>query len=445
MDLFEDQYKDNKLQDAPLARRMRPVSLTEFVGQRELLGDDSPLRRAIEADQLHSLILYGPPGTGKTTLAEIIARRTEAEFVRLNAVTAGVKDLRREIKRARERKKFSQQQTVLFLDEVHRFNRSQQDALLPAVEDGLLTLIGATTENPYHEVNSPLLSRSRVFSLKPLKGEEIGEIIDRALSDEERGLGELQVELKGEARDYLIRMADGDARSALNALEMAVLTAPLSSAGRRIIDLEQIEKSLQRKAVRYDRTGDNHYDITSALIKSMRGSDPDATLYWLARMIDAGEDPRFIARRLIVHAAEDVGNANPHALMVATSAARAVEFVGLPEARIPLAQAALFIATAPKSNAVYRGIDDALQAVKKSSGGQVPPHLRDTSYRGAEKLGHGKGYLYPHDYPGGYVEQDYLPDGLQGEVFYRPSGEGYEAKIMKQMREMKKRAEKKER
>lgn len=426
MDLFSQQAGENN--SKPLAARMRPQTLDEFIGQEEIVGEGKLLRRAIEADRLQSVIFYGPPGTGKTTLARIIANTTEAEFESLNAVTSGVKDIREVINRARERQGMYSTETVLFIDEIHRFNKSQQDALLPAVEKGTVVLIGATTENPYFEVNSPLVSRSRIFKLNPLAEEEIKDILRWALENKERGLGNYDFEITEAAVEHLAQASDGDARQALNALELAVLTTP-QQEGEKRIDLEVAEESIQQKAINYDKSGDQHYDVISAFIKSLRGSDPDAALYWLAKMIKAGEDPRFIARRMIVHAAEDVGNANPHALMVANAAARAVEYVGLPEARIPLAQAAIYIAAAPKSNAAVTGIDQALQAVEKETTSGVPPHLRDAHYQGADDLGHGAGYKYPHSYPGSYVAQQYLPDELVNSKFYQPSGNGYEKKI----------------
>lgn len=425
MDLFSNKKSEDAL---PLALRMRPKTLEEFVGQDEILGEGSLLRRAINTDGLQSLILYGPPGTGKTSLGEIIARRTEAQFIKMNAVSVGVKEVRQVMKKAGELRDFYKKKTILFLDEVHRFNRAQQDVLLPAVEDGLVILIGATTQNPYHELNPPLLSRSRIFPFKPLTDMDLKRILHGALSSEE-GLKEYRVQVEDDARDHLIQMASGDARSLLNALELAVLTTEPDEEGVIRIHLKIAEESIQKRALQYDKGGDNHYDIISAFIKSMRGSDPHATLYYLARMIYAGEDPRFIARRLLVHAAEDVGNANPHALILASAAAHAVDYLGLPEARIPLAQAALFIATAKKSNSAVMGIDRALKLVEQGPHGEVPPHLRDASYNGAKDLGHGTTYRYPHDYPGHYVEQEYLPSSLQGKKFYSPSEEGYEKTI----------------
>ncbi|MDA8236176.1 MAG: AAA family ATPase [Clostridia bacterium] len=423
MDLFSAALNQGY---APLAQRMRSRNLDEFVGQEHIVGPGKLLRRAIEADQLSSLIFYGPPGTGKTTLAMVISQVTAASFVRLNAVTAGVKDLREIIEEARDNLKLYGKKTILFIDEIHRFNKSQQDALLPAVEDGTVILVGATTENPFFEVNSALLSRSRIFRLNLLEEHHLRKLIAMALADEDRGLGGYKVCVTEEALAHIIQVANGDARSALNALELAVLTTPPGDDGVREITLEVAEESIQQKVVQYDKNGDQHYDVISAFIKSLRGSDPDAALHWLARMIYAGEDPRFIARRLMVHAAEDVGLADPQALVVAVASAQALEFIGMPEARLPLAEATLYIACAPKSNAVIKGIDRALADVERRPVGRVPVHLRDAHYKGAKQLGHGKGYKYPYDYSGNYVEQQYLPDELAGMVYYEPSGNGQE-------------------
>ncbi len=428
MDLFTQNSEEENRK--PLAARIRPENLDDFRGQKNIVGEGKLLRRAIKADRLQSVIFYGPPGTGKTTLAEIIANTTAAEFESLNAVTSGVKDLREVIARAKERRGMYSKATVLFIDEIHRFNKSQQDALLPAVENGTVVLIGATTENPYFEVNSPLLSRSRIFKLEKLTAGQIVEIMERALADEQKGLGRYDVEITTDALEHLADVANGDARQALNALELAVLTTPETN-GVKKINLEVAEESIQQKAINYDQDGDNHYDTISAFVKSLRGSDPDAALYWLAKMIEAGEDPMFIARRLIVHAAEDVGNANPHALMVAVSATQALEYVGLPEARIPLAQATIYIASVPKSNAAVKGIDAALEAVKNESTSGVPSHLKDNHYSGAEDLGNGKGYKYPHNYPGNYVKQQYLPDQLTDFEFYKPTTNGHEKRLQK--------------
>ncbi|WP_094700244.1 AAA family ATPase [Brevibacillus laterosporus] len=432
MDLFSfaHEQEDSKGRTKPLAARMRPKNLDEVVGQQHILAKGSLLRRAIEADQISSLIFYGPPGTGKTTLAKVIARTTKSHFSELNAVTAGVADIRRIVEEAKDRLVMNNQRTTLFIDEIHRFNKSQQDALLPYVEEGTVILIGATTENPFFEVNAALLSRSQIFSLQSLTDEDLGQVIDRALTDELEGLGELRVQIKPEAREHLIHYAEGDARRLLNSLELAATTTPLNEAGEIVITLDVAVESIQRRAVRYDKSGDNHYDTISAFIKSIRGSDPDGALYWLARMIDAGEDPRFIARRLIISASEDIGNADPQALSVAVACFQALELIGMPEGRISLGQATTYLATAPKSNAAYMGINQALMHVQKEGHKPVPVHLRDRHYKGAAKLGHGEGYLYPHNYPEGYVKQQYLPEGVE-EKFYQPKQIGYEAEIQK--------------
>lgn len=426
VDLFAHHRQQILKKQAPLSERMRPRSLDEVVGQEHIIGEGCLLRRAILADRLFSLIFYGPPGTGKTTLARVIANTTQKAFEQLSAVTAGVADIRRVVAAAEERLGMTGQATVLFIDEIHRFNKSQQDALLPHVEAGTIVLIGATTENPYFEVNAPLLSRSRIFRLQPLTEEHLRQILLRALQDKERGLGHFRVNLEEAALEHLLHVAAGDARSALNALELAVLTTEPDASGVRHITVAVAVESVQRRVIAYDKDGDQHYDTVSAFIKSMRGSDPDAALYWLARMIRAGEDPAFIARRIIICASEDVGNADPRALSLAVAAAQAANMIGWPEARIPLAQAVTYIACAPKGNAVIQGIDAALEAVDKEPFSGVPIHLRDASYKGAARLGHGQGYKYPHDYPGHFIKQQYLPDSLKGKTFYHPSASGYE-------------------
>ncbi|HET6384233.1 MAG TPA: replication-associated recombination protein A [Armatimonadota bacterium] len=412
----------------PLAARMRPVSLEEFVGQQHILGPGKLLRRAIEADELMSAIFWGPPGCGKSTLASVIARHTRSSFETLSAVTAGVADVRKIIAAARERWSRLGIRTTLFVDEIHRFNRSQQDAFLPHVEDGTIVLIGATTENPYFEVNSPLLSRSRVFRFEPLSEDDLRRLVDAALADAERGLGALRPAVTPDALAHLLDQSNGDARSLLNALEAAVLAAPEVN-GVREVTLDLAEEAMQQRSLAYDPTGDSHYDIISAFIKSLRGSDPDAALYWMARMIASGEDPRFIARRMIVHASEDVGNADPMALLIATAAAHAVEYVGLPEARIPMAQAAIYIACAPKSNSTVVAIGRAMKDAQERKPAPVPPPLRDSHYKGAAKLGHGKGYLYPHDYPGHFVAQEHAPPDAMSGPYYEPSDQGREKAI----------------
>ncbi|MGI5901347.1 MAG: replication-associated recombination protein A [Desulfitobacteriia bacterium] len=419
--LFSAAYKSNKT--APLAERMRPQTLKDFIGQKDILGPGKLLRRAIETDNISSLILYGPPGTGKTSLAQVIANQTSSFFVRINAVSTGVKELREILDKAMERLHLYSQKTLVFCDEVHRFNKSQQDVLLPAIEQGIITFIGATTENPYFEINSALLSRSTIFRLNLLSEEEIRLGLERALQDTERGLGNYKVQISEDAFKHWLDHAAGDLRRALNALELAVLTTP-PKEGVRKIDLEIAKESIQQTFFRYDKNGDNHYDIISALIKSMRGSDPDAALYWLAVLLEAGEDPRFIMRRIIVHASEDVGLADPLVMLQAHAAANALEWVGMPEARIPMTQAVLAIATAPKSNSVVKAIDSAINQVRKNKVGSVPPHLRDAHYPGAKNLGHGTEYLNPHSYPQGWVEQDYLPPEAKGLRFFEPSGKG---------------------
>ena len=427
---------EEPLGDMPLATRMRPRSFEEFVGQEHLVGPGRVLRRAIEADRLTSIILWGPPGTGKTTLALLIARVTRSHFCQLSAVTAGVADLRRVADEARRARRLEGRRTILLIDEIHRFNKAQQDAILPHVESGLITLIGATTENPSFEVNSALLSRCRVFTLRPLSSREIELLVQRAITDRERGLGALGVELDPEALQGLVGLANGDARAALNGLELAVAATPPDDRGRRRITLEAIEDAMQRRVPLYDRAGDQHYDIISAFIKSLRGSDPDAALYWLARMLEAGEDPMFIARRMVILAAEDVGLADPQALVVAVAAQQALHFVGMPEGYLPLAEAAIYLAAAPKSNSAYVAYSRARSAVESTGNLPVPLHLRNAPTELMKSLGYGKGYEYPHDFspedPRRY-RQRYLPDGLEGK-FYQPSSSGYEATIQERLR-----------
>jgi len=429
MDLFTLSMEEKLKKNAPLADRMRPESIEEFVGQEHLLGENKFLNRAIRSDRITSMIFYGPPGTGKTTLAMIIANSTNMIFKKLSAVTAGVKDIRKVISDAEESLKLYNKRSILFVDEIHRFNKAQQDALLPFVERGIIILIGATTENPYFEVNKALLSRAMVLVLEPLKREDLLELINKALTNKEKGLGNFNIEIHKEAIDYLITIAEGDGRTLLNSLEIGALSTPKNEDGVIVIDLETIKNSILIKTPKYDKGGDEHYDTVSAFIKSMRGSDPDATLYWLAKMINAGEDPKFIGRRIIIAASEDVGNADPNALIVANAAFNAVSNVGMPEGRIILAQAAVYVATAPKSNACYIGIDKALEDIKNEKIGQVPIHLRDAHYSGADKLGHGKGYKYPHDYDNNFIQQQYLPDNIKRNSYYNPTENGYEKNI----------------
>ena len=428
MDLFDYMKEQTLENESPLASRMRPVTLEEVAGQQHIIGKDKLLYRAIKADKLGSVIFYGPPGTGKTTLAKVIANTTSARFKQLNATVAGKKDMEEVVKEAQEYLGMYGKKTILFIDEIHRFNKGQQDYLLPFVEDGTLILIGATTENPYFEVNGALISRSIVFELKPLGKEDICSLLERAVTDVEKGMGSYQAVLHEDARDFLADISGGDARAALNALELGILTTEKSPDGKIHIDLETASQCIQKRVVRYDKTGDNHYDTISAFIKSMRGSDPDAAVFYLAKMLYAGEDIKFIARRIMICAAEDVGNADPQALQVSVAAAQAVERLGMPEARIPLAQAVTYVASAPKSNAAYLAVDEALEAVR-STKTTVPVHLQDSHYKGAGKLGHGIGYQYAHDYPNHYVEQQYLPSELSGRVFYHPTENGYEKNI----------------
>lgn len=431
MDLFTYNLEEKLRKSAPLADRMRPTRIEEFIGQEHLIGEGKILNRLIKADRITSMIFYGPPGTGKTSLAMIIANSTNMAFEKLSAVTSGVNDIREVIKKAEENLNVYNRRTILFIDEIHRFNKSQQDALLPFVERGIITLIGATTENPYFEVNKALLSRLMVLKLEPLSKVSLRKLIYKALNDKEKGLGNLNISITDEAIDYLITIGEGDGRTVLNSLEIGVLSTPSNENGIIEIDLETIKSSILIKTPKYDKGGDEHYDTISAFIKSMRGSDPDATLYWLAKMINAGEDPKFIARRIIICASEDVGNADPNALNIAVAAFNAVNVIGMPEGRIPLAQAAVYIATAPKSNAVYKAIDKALEDVEAKSIGKVPSHLRDGSYPGAKALGHGLGYKYPHDYENAYVKQQYLPYEFINKKYYEPTDYGYEKEIKK--------------
>ena len=437
MDLFDYMRENTMEKESPLASRLRPRTLDEVVGQQHIIGKDKLLYRAIKADKLGSVIFYGPPGTGKTTLAKVIANTTQADFKQINATVAGKKDMEEVVTEAKNNMGMYGRRTILFVDEIHRFNKGQQDYLLPFVEDGTLTLIGATTENPYFEVNGALLSRSRIFELKPLEKDDIKQLIYRAVTDSERGMGTYRVKIEEDAADFLADTANGDARAALNAVELGVLTTERSEDGLIHIDLAAAQECIQKRAVRYDKDGDNHYDTISAFIKSMRGSDPDAAVYYLARMLYAGEDIKFIARRIMICASEDVGNADPQALNVAVSAALAAERIGLPEVQIILSQAASYVACAPKSNAAYVAIQNAMENVKTTRTMPVPVHLQDRHYKGAAKLGHGEGYKYAHDYPNHYVKQQYLPDGMEGTVFYEPSDNGYEKQIKAHMKWLK--------
>lgn len=437
MDLF-DYMRNNTLEkESPLAARLRPATLEEVVGQQHIIGKDKLLYRAIKADKLSSIIFYGPPGTGKTTLAKVIANTTSADFMQINATAAGKKDMEEVVEKAKNTLGMYGKKTILFVDEIHRFNKGQQDYLLPFVEDGTLILIGATTENPYFEVNTALLSRSVIFELTPLMKEDIAKLIDRAVYDKEKGMGAYDAVIDDDAREFLSDIANGDARAALNAVELAVLTTQKSEDGKIHIDIEAASECIQKRVVRYDKTGDNHYDTVSAFIKSMRGSDPNAAVYYLSRMLYAGESITFIARRIMICASEDVGNADPNALLVAVAAAQAVERIGMPEAKIILSQAVTYVATAPKSNASYMAVNKAYDIVKDTKTAKIPAHLQDSHYKGAAKLGHGMGYLYAHDYPNHYVKQQYMPDGMEDIVLYEPAEIGYEKRILEHMKRLK--------
>lgn len=441
MDIFQMMEQKNKEKESPLAARLRPKTIDEVVGQEHILSKDKLLYRAIKADKLSSVIFYGPPGTGKTTLAKVIANTTKSEFCQINATIAGKKDMEEVVEAAKKSLGGYGKKTILFIDEIHRFNKGQQDFLLPYVEDGTITLIGATTENPYFEVNSALISRSQIFELKPLTPENVKTLINRALSDRENGLGSFSADISDEAMEFLCDQADGDARRALNAIELGVMTTSRGEDGKIHITLSVAEECIQKRAIKFDKDGDNHYDTVSAFIKSMRGSDPDAAVYYLAKMLYAGESVTFIARRMMICASEDVGNADPQALVVATAAAQAVERVGMPEASLILSQAAIYIATAPKSNACTVAIGEAEKAVEEKGNLPIPPHLQDAHYKAASKLGHGVGYKYSHNYKNNYCNQQYLPYELTGEKFYRPSFNGYEQKIIDHMKKLKDEAE----
>lgn len=429
MNIFEMQYENSIKKNGPLAQRMRPATLETFVGQEHIVGEGKILNRAIKADKLSSAIFYGPPGTGKTTLAKIIAENTNNNFTTLNAVTSGIKDIKDKISYAVDQLSMYNKRTILFIDEIHRFNKSQQDALLPYVENGTIILIGATTENPYFEVNPALISRSLVFEFKKITDDDIIKVLKKAAMDKENGYGAKKVKITEEAINHIVNNSNGDARKALSALELGVETTP-ETDGEIIIDISVAEECIQQKKLEYDKNGDSHYDTISAFIKSMRGSDPDAAVFWLAKMIKSGEDPKFIARRIIICASEDVGNADPRALEVAVNAFKAVEIIGFPEGRIILAQAVLYIACAPKSNASIIAIERAMDAVEKNAV-DVPLHLKDKHYSGAEKLGRGVSYKYPHDYEKFYVKQNYLPDTMRNSTFYQPKESGYESRIKK--------------
>ena len=441
MDLFEYMRQQNMKDESPLASRLRPTTLDEVVGQQHIVGKDKLLYRAIKADKLSSIIFYGPPGTGKTTLAKVIANTTSAEFMQINATSAGKKDMEEVVAAAKNNQGMYGKKTILFIDEIHRFNKGQQDYLLPFVEDGTIILIGATTENPYFEVNPALLSRSVIFELKKLSTEDIRTLLLRAVNDTEKGMGSYHAQMDDDALEFLADMANGDARAALTAIELGILTTDRSEDGIIHITLDVASECIQKRVINYDKTGDNHYDTISAFIKSMRGSDPDAAVYYLARMLYAGEDVKFSARRIMILASEDIGNADPQALQVAVAAAQAVERLGMPEARIVLAQAVTYMASAPKSNSAINAIDKAMRVVQETKTPPVPVHLQDAHYKSAGKLGHGKGYKYAHDYKNHYVKQQYLPDGLTGEVFYEPSENGYEQQIRAYYKKIKENPE----
>jgi len=441
MNIFDYMRSNDMETEAPLAARMRPRTLDEVAGQEHIIGRDKLLYRAIKADKISSVIFYGPPGTGKTTLAKVIASTTSAEFTQINATVAGKKDMEEVVAKAREIQGMYGKRTILFIDEIHRFNKAQQDYLLPFVEDGTVILIGATTENPYFEVNGALLSRSIIFELKPIPMEAVRELLKKAVYDTDRGMGAYGAVIEEDALDFLADISGGDARHALNAIELGIMSTGRGQDGRIHITLDVAQECIQKRAARYDKSGDNHYDTISAFIKSMRGSDPDAAVYYLARMLYAGESVAFVARRIMICAAEDVGNADPQALVVATNASLAVERIGMPEAQIILAQAAAYVASAPKSNAASAGIFAAMEEVGRTGNLPIPTHLQDAHYKGAAKLGRGTGYKYAHDYPNNYVKQQYLPYELDGKEFYKPSGNGYEAKIREHMRRIKEGAE----
>lgn len=432
MDLFDYMREANMEKESPLAKRLRPTTLDEVVGQKHILGKDKLLYRAINADKVSSIIFYGPPGTGKTTLAMVIANTTSSIFKSLNATTSGKKDMEQVVTEAKNNYGMYQRRTILFVDEIHRFNKAQQDYLLPFVEDGTIILIGATTENPYFEVNGALISRSHIFRLEPLEKEDIKELVRRAVYDTRKGMGAYHGEIDEDALEFLADMSEGDARSALNAVELGILTTKPSEDGKIHITLPVAEECIQRRAVRYDKDGDNHYDTISAFIKSMRGSDPDAAVYYLAKMLEAGESVTFIARRIMICACEDVGIADPQAIQVAVACAQAVERIGMPEAQIILADAAIYVAGAPKSNAVVNAISEAMDTVKKMRTGAVPPHLRDAHYKGSQALGH-VGYQYPHNFPGNFIRQQYLPDEIIDARFYHPTENGYEKKVRERL------------